>query len=621
MASRYIELNGDQYQIAETGRRALTRRMRDSQPTDPSKIVEERWTLSGPVGQSRQREDGFLGQDYSESLETRYDDLLTSLPARTTVTLNTLDLGGTGDSHLGATATLGGFHLGLGTSTLGVADASHIHEDRGQVFVARGQFISQVRPDTMALVETEEMPQRVEGMVFWQGQGYVGVGPNETLRRRTTVSASGSSYATVGSIEAGTMVATLKHCFYVDRRSANENEMRFTLDNFATESNAFQVHDTGQTPNGMGSYGGTALLGFSRGIHGFSSSGDPVEVITTARDFPSTLNGKQHATLWGWHYTTTALGLKATIPGEVENNVGPGDIRGFEGPTGQPQAIFAFKDSLFLCELVGSDSYCYRGDFDPQTTPGTGRPKWYPFGKITGSTITVFGATTGRTLPTLLDGEDSDRLGYTSLSVKAREIDDTNYTYSTNGGTWFGSTRMGRSLRANPRWASFQTENCTASANTWQLAMAVDEGSYINVGSAVVSNGNQVVFPVSAGAPLATLDGYNHKPRLTQVAASSSAPPQIRGDLTILFDVRPDQVEEIALTVELGGQGKAGEEEFDLLAGMVDPKGTGATPIAVVLPDEVDTIYGFVHSVERNEDITGDGVVAANITLLRWDTA
>ena len=54
---------------------------------------------------------------------------------------------------------------------------------------------------------------------------------------------------------------------------------------------------------------------------------------------------------------------------------------------------------------------------------------------------------------------------------------------------------------------------------------------------------------------------------------------------------------------------------------MVDPKGTGATPIAVVLPDEVDTIYGFVHSVERNEDITGDGVVAANITLLRWDTA
>ena len=626
-----IELNSVPYTLAHEsllpkGRRAIVRGVRPSQNGDPSVTREVSWRLSGPVGQSRERDDGFLGHDYSDSLDTRNDNLLTSAPARNTLTIDTLELGGTGNSHLGVNATLGGFHLGTGTTGLGTGNIRFIQEHRDHVFLNHGEYISQIEPAAPTLVQTQALGQAVEGMEIWRGNAYIGVGGGQTAQRRTVVTSTGSTYIDVTTdaaedIEAGPMVATLKHLFFVDRASGTDfNKMQFTLDDFNTVSNAFGIHDTGQDPNGMGSYAGTAFVGFARGAHGFTSIGDPVRLLSSVKDFPDALNGVQFANLGRWVYVVTALGLRAIVPGEIDNPVGPSANRGFEGPQGQARAVFPWKDSIWFAEVVGSDTYTYRGEVIDETE-ATGQLGWYPLHKVTGSTVNVFGATTLRSLPTLLEGEDDNVLAYIDLSLRAREIDDSAYVFSTANGTWFGSTLMRtNALHCNLRWGAFLTENCTGS-NTWQLAVSVDEGSYVNVGSAVTGNGHQVVRPVSGGVPLTTVNFHTLKPRLTQVAASSSSPPQIRGDLTLTYDERPDMVEESIWPIVLGQGALVAETEFDALVALLDPEGNGQSPIVVRLPVDTGNTYGFVTSVDRMHDLQAEGVLGVAVTIVRWDTA
>ena len=95
MVAGKLILNNVHYTVAHgdllpKGRRALVREFRDVQDSDPARQVTRTWQLSGPIGQSRQAPNGFLGHDWSD-LETRWDDLLTSAPPISTTTLSTFD--------------------------------------------------------------------------------------------------------------------------------------------------------------------------------------------------------------------------------------------------------------------------------------------------------------------------------------------------------------------------------------------------------------------------------------------------------------------------------------------------------------------------------------------------
>ena len=69
------------------GKRAVTRRNRAAQPSDPGALVQMTWKLHGPIGLSREGPSGELGHDFG-TLETRFDDLLTSLPEVNAVDLD-----------------------------------------------------------------------------------------------------------------------------------------------------------------------------------------------------------------------------------------------------------------------------------------------------------------------------------------------------------------------------------------------------------------------------------------------------------------------------------------------------------------------------------------------------
>jgi hypothetical protein len=123
-----------------------------------------------------------------------------------------------------------------------------------------------------------------------------------------------------------------------------------------------------------------------------------------------------------------------------------------------------------------------------------------------------------------------------------------------------------------------------------------------------------MVRPVSGTTPLTTVNGYSFKPRLTQVAASSSSPPQIRGDLDMTFDERPDMIEEITVMVQIET-----EDDFDRLAALVT--NTTASPDKATLPNELDEIDVMVAGLSERQDIKGNGVEAIAVTLHKWDVS
>jgi hypothetical protein len=310
----------------------------------------------------------------------------------------------------------------------------------------------------------------------------------------------------------------------------------------------------------------------------------------------------------------------------IANPVGPAEgIRGrtFEGPLdGYPTAVRFFKDKLWVV-YQGTDEavYIIYGLFGPDTDR-TGRPEWYGFRKMASTVCRALGATTGRALPTLIAARGED-ISWFELGNRGRDIADPDYPFSTDGGQWFGTTMMRLDgLEGNVRSASFITENCGAS-DSWQLALSSDEGGYIDIGAAVIANGHQNVIPVSGGVPLATVAFHNLKPRLTQVASSSSAPPQIRGKLVVFYDERSSTVTEVecAVTVEtpkelsdlraLAAHAQAAPVSYSRpLDYAPDTLAPNVFEYAVVLPDGVKVV-----------DAQPDGVKAVTLKILLWKTA
>ncbi len=520
----------------------------------------------------------------------------------------------------------------LSTVWMSVPDSSGgniitIDEDRSGIFVQRGSDSTQLNSSDMTEVESVSHDGGVtDSVATFQGAGFVAIGAEDVVQKRTAVTASGSTYADVTGCEAFKMGTSDDRLWYVDAITT-PGKVRFVVDDWADTtdiSNPLQVMDPQATATGIYSDGDHLIAGFDRGANSFTNTGASESLMESVKDFPSTRNGASGDRLWGWFYIATSLGLMALhVERGIENPVGPGegqDGLGFEGPIdGYPTAVKAFKDTLWVAYLnPDGTTYVFRGVFGPQTA-ASGRPDWYAFRKYEDTVINAFGGTSGRDNPTLLIGEDlstdADVISYYTLSTRGREIADSNYEFGTDGGTAYGTTMMLPSgARANLRWAKFVTENCVASTDTWQLAVDVDDAaSYVDIGSAVTSNGMQTVRPVSSGSPLATTTFNRIKPRLTQVASSETSPPQIRGDLTMGFDLRPDVVREINVVIEL--------DNIQILRDLETLVSDDTLiPVSLRLPtdDDVNTNrFAYISELEVYDRTSLEDMVV-ELTLIEW---
>jgi hypothetical protein len=480
-----------------------------------------------------------------------------------------------------------------------------------------------------------------DSVASWNGSGLVALGTADAIQDRTAVTAESATYANVtNAIEASKLAVGPDRLWIAD---PDDNKLYFfhaktaavSTDN---RSNAVEILDPDPGYlTGLYTYGDHMIAGTPRGPISFTDDGSPAILGEAMTELPSTANGASGGTLWGWHYQATKLGLFAYRlfeGGAVENPVGPGEgLRGlrFEGPIdGYPTAVRPFKDSLWVAYLnPDGTSYVFRGTYGPETD-ATGRPEWYSFRKLPSLTCQAIGATGQRDIgATVILGED-DNIAYYDLGLRGREIDDPSYLFDTGGGTWFGTTMMRAAGKLiNVRNGRFLTENCNGT-NTWRLAVQLDDsGTYVNVGAAVATDGLQTVVPVSGGVPLTTVNGSYLKPRLTQVAASETAPPQIRGFLDITYDERPQTIEEHTFLIVLGKgdySGPNGEiTEYDNLVTLYDrANATARAPQAFRLPGETEgdgDSYGFVTDLSERIDLDGKGTQGIYVTLQQWEVS
>lgn len=624
-ASNEVTIAGHRYTIAgqsllPRGQRAYVQRLRALQQSEPGIPKTAVWKISGSMGQSRERADGFLGHDHA-NLDTRFDDLLTSLGAVSTLTLSTSDPLSSGSAALGA-LPLGGRALGGGTSLATSQQITHIVETARQVFVARGGLVTQVDLSAWVVVATTAIGATVRGIAEWFGKLRIGIGGQKAMQTVTGITTtaaptysdtqvSGSDVLTKELAVAGNRLYMVR----ADPAGTNENRIRYTLDNFASISPGFLVGDPGVNATGIAPLGGDVMLGSETGVFGFTPEGFPYNLIDALRDAKSANNGRKSARQFGWRYVITDLTLYA-VRGQIANPIGIGSdsMSGFEGWDGKPVAVLAWREALFVVyeNSAGTAWRGLHGHFNPSLTPGTGELDWHPFFHRTNAAVREIAATSTPTLPTIMWGEGANTLARIAKGRAGRDLSDASYSYATDGGQWFGSTMMRQQhLRKTVRWGRFLTENCTA-ANTWTLAVSFDGGAYSNIGSAVTSNGGQKVVP---STPTTAPTGFTPKPRLTQVAASSTAPPQIRGLLEIGYDERPDQVTECALVLTVS------DADLVRLRALADAgSSVGHQPVEIRLPEDSTARYGYVTAVEE-QDLTGAQVLGAAVTVLLYDAA
>ena len=605
------------------GKRGYVRKSRASQESDPGVPKTATWRIT-KLGYSRETEDGFLGTDFA-TLETRFENQLTSLGAVSSTTLSSADPpNATASSMLGA-FQLGASMLGGGTAASAPIVITHIKEAGAQLFVARGAYVTQVNPATWAVVATKALGAAVRGMAFWFNKLRLGMGG--TLAIQTVTGVNASSVATFtdeqvsGSDTNGKEMEVVANRLWwvrADPAGTNENRLRFTEDDFVSQSSGFVVGDPGVPATAVIPVGqsGYTLVGSETGVHGFTPEGITFNVLLALRDAKSQDNARKSAYQFGWTYITTSLGLYA-IKGTTVNPVGIGtdSMSGFEGFDGKPLAVLAWRESVFVAyeNSAGTTWRILHGHFNPELTPGSGELDWHLVASRTVGQIKSLGATSTSTLPTIVWGEGANALARIAKGRAGRDISDSSYTYSTSGGQWFGATLQRNNFtRKTIRWGRFITEDCDAS-NTWTLAVSMDGGSYTNIGSSVTTNGAQKVVPATlTSAPT----GFAPKPRLTQVAASSTTPPKVRGTIEIGYDERPDMVLECAFVLHLTSR-----LELTRLEQYVDgAHADGRQPLEIRLPGDSTLRYGYITAVEE-QDLTDAGVIGAAVTMLLVDAS
>lgn len=632
--SNLILLAGQRYALVAdsqlpSGKRAWQRDKRPSQPSDPGVQKTASWRLSGPIGLSREDvAGGPLGPDYTKNADTLYENLLLPGPARNEIDLAApVPIEGE-DAFYDTFAYDDQVAYDSGTSAYSATGAKFIDEDRGAIFFHDEAFSTQVEPVNMTAVETVVHNASVQGAVMWRNRGYLGLGQAAVMQRRATVGLTQSTYEDVSDWYASAVVVGPDRFWMVDPEDPSENALRYSLDALVTRSNPFPVGDPGIPATGLGTYGRSAIVGSEIGAFGFNELGQPTRVLESLRGHRSDLNGVWLSTLWGWTYITTAIGLKTTIPGQVENPSGPGADRRYEGPNGRVSAIWPYKDALFAAALTSDgDAYLYRGEFDDGRYGGntalTGRPAWFPFAYLPSTDVGVIFSTALRPTPTLLVGEGSQAASYWTLSVLDRDIDDPEYRFHVGESEWNGTTLMRNpGTHKNVRYFVTYSEDAD-DTNSYQIQLSTDGGAYVDVGDPITTDGHKFLRPSSGGVPLATVSGHTYKPRIVGAHDNATTPVKLRGTLDMVYDERPDTIIQHTFIVELGATRNTPNgaiTDFDTLSALFTAHGSGtSSPLAFQLPGQTQTVYGLVVDVSAVTDLKADGIQRATVVIQEWD--
>lgn len=610
------------------GKRAIERTWRQSNSSDPGRIKRIQYETWGAIGKSLLSTSGQLGTDYTKNLATNHLGRLMSVGKRTAVTVTgspVTDSGGYAAFAYGSpSSAYGGTEALFGTSDASGDIVNYFDEQQGYIFVHHGAISTQFGPIASAWTEVENYIHAniIMHAVDWRSKGYIGFGPGKPVAYRANATTTGSTYTDVGTV-AGQYAR--KFALGSDRLwvATGVNQMTFTLNDYTTFATVFEVGDHNHLTNGVGCQGPITRVGKQGGIYSFTDFGKPVPLSRAFGNRLSTLNGAQWCDPgWGWHYYTSVMGLRAVSPSGVDNAVGPGlGMLEFTGHGGIPTAIWDSGGEMYVAYFVNdTDTYIYRCKFNPQTTPGTGQPDFFPFRYLASTQCNGGFSTESTTDPTIVWGEDGE-IAYETIAADLRDDLWSGRRYSTTGGTWYGTTfDADRHLIKTIRCARIHVLNVEP-CSTWQLAFTTDidpwdsTPTYIDCGFEMDVPGHYTQTPTNGigGSPV-EISGRAFKPRLTQTADGTNAetlPPEVNGVLEVEYDERPELIEEVTALIECGADADARVRE---LVKFASNQTKGPQRVNV----DGDKAWAMVAGIPKRIDIKGDSVEAIEVTLHLW---
>lgn len=628
-----------------SGKRAIERVYRPTNGGDPSRIQRVTWKLGGPIGASWESRSGYLGVDYTQNIETRWQDRIFSLGKRTAVSLSASQppvFGATTNSMFGTayfgTSYFGGVQVITGTSSSSGDVVRHFEELQGYLLVFHGSIVNQLGPlitPSFSIVDTETLPSQPFDVERWDTLVWVCYGPSTWMSQIFQAAESGLTIVHgFGSTEDlyVTALAAGSDRLWFGKYLANKHTISYTFDQFNTRANPFAVGDPSEGVNGIGPFGPYTYVGKTNGLYSFNDQGKPVPLSKALEGHRSLYNGDQWADAgFGWNYAITDVGLRA-ISGSTDNPVGIGErMPQFTGHGGRVTAIWPERGELFVAYLTtAGNAYMYRCLFSDETA-GTGQPDLYPFRYLTSTEVGAIFSTNTPTNTIVIWGENGN-IAYETISRDGRDDTFAARLYSTSGGIWYGTTldrepHLIKTLRL-ARLRALNVEFCS----DWQLAMTYDvdpwiaETSrvYINVGQLMDKPGYYTLRPTAGPgggtsegpAPMENISGRTLRPRLTQRAEGPNAetlPPELNGTLEVEYDERPEMIWEVRCLVEAGDRP---ERRVNEIARLADNNTEG--PVRISIPND-SSKYAMVAGVER-KDIFGDGVEAIEVTLHIWDS-
>jgi hypothetical protein len=628
-------------------KRAIVRTYRDANASDAGRIRRVQWEIWGPIGASLESTAGRLSTDFCRNLETRWERRLISAGQQTEVELDGLDPSAT--ASVFGTAIFGSSTFYKGPGSLPGQDVVVFDEQDGYLFAHRGNLSTQIRLDNFDLVQTVDHNYPVVDAALWRTKGRIAFGEYIPMQTRDYVDSTGSTYidtvaiAPAQDVYAQAVKRGSDRAWYIDADTSGTtyNYAGYTLDAFETLAAPFQVGDPDVNTTGIGPFGPFTMFGAEDNLYSFTDQGKPVPLSRALLNHLTDHNGQQWADPgWGWNYAITSIGLRAIQPG-VDNPVGIGErMRGFTGHDGIPHAIWAERGELWcVYRTTNGELYAYRGAFGPETA-NTGQPLWFPWFYESSATCgALFSSVRGLADPLknyhVFSGNGTNMRYMLGASDGRDDLCD-NYLYSIEGGNWYGTTLDREpNLLKTLRLARFKTRNIT-DGSYWQLGMAFNpspdfgaDANYIDIGTAVTSNGGHTIEPVQGNVPISNISGFTMKPRLTQVASgtgASSTPPEVYGNLEIEYDERPEQIEEITVVINMTGTAYSNNLIWDKLRELVGSNTYG--PIKIQLPDDQPPIvsrnssggqkWAMLSAVTSRDDVKDPGIEGVQLTFQVW---
>ena len=619
-------INGETYAVrytsgnaAQGGRRGITLKTRPAQQGDPTRQRSARWRLSGPAGFEREV-GGYLGCAWSENLWGLEDGRLLPAPASVALDLSIQDPASAGSSVLDdPEAVLDAFTL---DAPFASSPTTHIIEDRGLISFARSTLESFVSAASLAFSATVQHASTIRGSVQWYGSGWLSFGTQKRVQRRNTVpiGASPSYVDAPAEVYAFDMERGEDELAYIkaDVASGFANEIATLRDAFLSPSNSFRVGDPAVPATSIGALGASYLVGSEVGAFVFRPDGRPFNVGRQFTSLRHADNGKVQDQFAGWDYITMIRGLYAYQAPSLFNPVGIESVTSFERFLGAPVYVHTVADALYVAYPGG---YLLRGEFNAQFTPQTGLLDWYPIRRFADD-VSCMGSTATPTNPTFI-ATHGDTAEFITLGRTARDLTDPNWRYHTGGGTWWGTKLARTAGRRGYMRAAYLSARNVDLASYWTLTVDLDEqADYLPVGEPINRGGLAIRRPTNVDAP----DGRfvferTLQPMLTLVSGGAGAnvtPPELLGDLEIVYDEIADQVIDAAVALQFEeGDRSVGQQLRELwdLVGVGYP-----VPVLVGLPDDLDgdVRYGHVVSIERLEDASGT-LIGAFIQATLWE--